>query len=287
MTRTRLFLAAFAGTLLLSTALAAPLAAQDEAVRCAGCKTEHFLIQHVAGPFTAATGVNLLPGGAGNKMAVTLFAEGKIDFAYTCKPHQKLAKKFGLDPAVTGTWVSTAIARDPIAVVANPDCGVTGLTVEQLSGIFTGRISNWSEVGGPDLRIVVAYMDEAVESGIVTVFKETTAGEDVPLHKMAKTLKAPDQLGTFVQTTSGGVTFLAMNSYLPEYGALLAVDGVAATHETVIAGSYPLSVTYHILHDSARPSAGKALLGFLATPEGTALIDEMMVALPQKDIVVQ
>lgn len=260
--------------------------AQAEPVRCAGCKTENYLIQHLAAPYQAAAGVEILPGGTGNKMAIQLFSEGKIDFAYTCKPHGKLAKKFKLDPATTANWVSTAIARDPIVVIANPACGVTGLSVDQLKSVFSGQVRNWKELGGADMGIVVVHLDPSVESGVVTVFKETTVGADAALSPLAKTLNAPAKLGEFTQNTPGAITFVGKNSYDAKYGTALSVNGISPEDANIINGSYPLTVTYHVVYDPTVSSEAAGFLGFCATQQGQDLINEVMVAVPQKNIVV-
>ena len=259
-------------------------AAQAGSVRCAGCKTEHFLVDHLKGPYAAATGNKLMPGSTGNKKAIKLLAAGKLDFAYTCKPHGKLAKKFQLDPGVTADWVTTAIARDPVVVVAHPDCGVSDLGREQLTAIFAGQVTNWSEVGGADLPIKVAYLDETVDSGAVTVFKEVTVGAKNPLTAEATTLGSPSQLGHFVGSETGSVTFMALNSYDPDYGNVLSVDQVTPGHDDILAGTYPLCVTYHVVHAAGNAAAAQSFLSYLATAEGTALIDEVMVAMPQTEV---
>ncbi|MBU8870156.1 MAG: substrate-binding domain-containing protein [Gemmatimonadales bacterium] len=258
---------------------------QADPVRCAGCKTEHFLIQHLAAPYEALSGVKLLPGGSGNKKAILLFVDGKINFAYTCKPHVKLAKKFKLDPAATANWVSTAIAKDPIVVVANSGCGITDLTLDQLKGIFSGSIQNWNEVGGADLPIIVAHLDDSVESGVVTVFKETTVGAKANLNPLAKKLKSPPQLGSFAKATAGATTFMGLNSYEDKFGTLVSINGANPDVANVVNGSYPLSVTYHVVYDPTQSSEAEGFLGFCATQQGQDLINEMMVAIPQKNVV--
>jgi phosphate transport system substrate-binding protein len=259
-------------------------AAHADTIRCAGCKTEHFLVDQLKAPYGAATGTKLLPGATGNKKAINLLAAGKLDFAYTCKPHGKLAKKFNLDPTVTADWVTTAIARDPIVVVANPGCGVTDLAHDQLTAIFAGAVTNWSEVGGADLPIRVAYLDETVDSGAVTVFKEVTVGAKMELAAGAVRLASPSQLGHFASREAGAVTFMALNSYEDDFGTVLSIDQVSPTRDDIVAGTYPLAVTYHVVHSSANAAAAEAFLGYLATAEGTALIDEVMVAVPQNTI---
>ena len=257
-----------------------------EPVRCAGCKTEYFLIQHLTEPYGVASGVELVPGPAGNKMAIQLFSEGKIHFAFTCKPHGKLAKKFKLDPAVTANWVTTAIAKDPIVVIVNPAAGVTDLSIDQLKGIFSGEVRNWSEVGGADLGIVVGHLDPSVESGVVTVFKEMTIGAKADLPTLASKMKSPNKLGPFVKKTRGAITFMAMNSVKKECTMMVSVDGVSPEVANVVNGSYPLAVTYHVVYDPTKNNEAEGFLGFCATQQGQDLISELMVAIPQKNIVV-
>ncbi len=62
------------------------------------------------------------------------------------------------------------IAYDALAVIVNPSNPVSKLTREQLEGIFTGKIVNWKQVGGPDMKIIV-YSRET-SSGTYEFFKE-------------------------------------------------------------------------------------------------------------------
>lgn len=276
---------------LLLTALTllvwAGAALADGPAKSAGCKTEHFLVTHLAGPFEAATGQKILPGPTGNKKAILLFADGKLDFAYTCKPHGKLAKKFQIDPAKTVNWQSTVIARDPIVVVAHPGTGITDLSMDQLKAVFGGQVANWSEVGGADVAVTTSYMDKTVDSGVVTVFKEVTVGKDGALDPNAKTLAGPSQLGNFTKSTAGAVTFMGLNSYEPAFGTIVSVNGVAPEKEFIVQGAYPLAVTYHVVYDKTVDGTAQAFLSFCGSAEGQALIDEIMVAIPPKDSAVQ
>lgn len=271
--------------LLSFTLFSISLALAGEPVKCAGCKTEFFLIDHLKAPCAATTGMNLLPGKSGNKKAVKLMAEGKIQFAFTCKPHQKLAKKFSLPSEKTADWVSTAIARDPIVVVANAQNGIENLTNDELQMIFTGQIKNWTELGGNDLPVQVAYLDDSVESGVVTVFKEKVLAAKEMLTPLAKKMPSPNQLGNFTNATPGTITFMGLNSYKNNYGQLLAVNSVLPEKDMIVQGAYPLAVTYHLVTHRG-DNAGSQFLHYLGTPAGVKAINEVMVAIPQQEIAV-
>ena len=275
--------------LALGALLLAPMLlniARAQPVRCAGCKTEYFLIQHLAAPYKAVSGVEILPGKSGNKVAIKLLAKGTINFAFTCHPHGKLAGKLDLDPAVTANWVSTAIAKDPIVVVAHPGCGVTDLSLEQLRRVFSGAVRNWSEVGGADRAITVGYLDESVASGVVTVFQETALGPVAEFPPQARKAPSPTRLGSFTKGTPGAVSFMGLNSYDERCGTLISIDGVSPETANVVNGSYPLSVTYYLAYDPTRSNEAEGFLAFCATGQGQDLINEIMVAIPQKNIVI-
>ncbi len=261
------------------------LAYAGDSVVCAGCKTEYYLIVKLTDVLNAQQAdYSYKPAKTGNKKAVELMVDGKIDFAFTCKDHWKLVKKFGLDKVKTSGWCTVSVAHDPIVVVTNPDCGLSNLTKQQLCDIFSGSVSNWKAVGGADKEIKVGYLDDSVESGVVTVFKETSVGADAKLTSNATLLKAPSNLGNFCNVTSGAIVFMGMNSYKQEYGRVMAIDGVSSEVANVVDGKYPLAVTYHIIYDKNKASAAEKLLDFMAGEEGTKLTNEMMVAIEQKEV---
>ncbi|GAB4341777.1 MAG: hypothetical protein Kow0089_16440 [Desulfobulbaceae bacterium] len=244
----------------------------------AGCKTEYFLVKELAGDFHAKSGVRMQVGGTGNKKAVELMREGKIDFAFTCKPIERLAKKLGLGEEVS-SWSSTPIAMDPIVVVASPEVGVENLTSGQLTGIFKGDITNWRDVGGADLPVMPAYMSESLESGVVLLFKEFTVGVKERLAPKAMIANGPSMLGNYTSVTPGAVTFMGLNSYREKYGKILAIDGVSPTRENIVAGRYGLAATYYLTTKPESPAAVQQFLDFTRSVEGRAAINRNFVSL--------
>ena len=126
----------------------------------------------------------------------------------------------------------------------------------------------------------------SVESGVVTVFKETTVGSKAELHRLAKKLKSPTELGKYAKSTRGAAVFMAMNAYDEQFGTVVSINGVSPDVANVVSGSYPLSVTYHVVYDPTQNSDAEGFLGFCATQQGQNLINEMMVAVPQKNVVI-
>jgi ABC-type phosphate transport system substrate-binding protein len=264
----------------VTTSASAEARADIETLSCAGCKTEYLLFSDLAKVSSKQKVVNLKPAKTGNKKAIELFKDGKVDFAFTCKSHWALAKKFKIDSKIADQWVSVAVARDPIIVIANKDSGVTGLSSDQVKGIFSGEITNWKDAGGNDLPIAAAYLKDTVESGVLTVFKETTVGKDGTLVPAAKELDLPTALGHFCSSKSGGVTFMALGSYKAEYGTAVEIDGIAPTVKNVVGNKYPIAVTYHVVYRKADADQTAALLDFMGTKEGLAVTNDRMVAIP-------
>jgi phosphate transport system substrate-binding protein len=247
-----------------------------EPLRTAGCKTEYHLIKALAD--AVAPAVTLEMGKTGNKKAMQLMGAGQLDLAFTCQPAAKLAA--GMDAALVADLETVTIARDPLALIAHPGSGVTGLTLAQVKEIAAGKVTRWSQVGGADIPIQLAWFDAAVESGVPIVFQELTTGENA-LCKPARTLASPEALGTFSANEAGALIVLNLNSVKPGFGTTLAIDGKAPDRAAVQAGTYPLLVTYHLLHFRRDAAKVKPFLDFVASPAGVAVIDKMMVSVPR------
>ncbi|PIE74515.1 MAG: hypothetical protein CSA18_04685 [Deltaproteobacteria bacterium] len=215
-----------------------------------GCKTEYYLIKDLLSAYDSQRKVQDSESKAlkiGNKKAVNLLLQKKIDFAFTCKPIQKLAKKLNLNEVEISTWESIPIAKDPIVIVSNTKNGVDNISKEQLADIFQRKIKNWKTLGGKKLKIRSFYLSPKVQSGILPLFEEFIGAK---LSKHSKTKNKPSALGELVSKIPGSITFMAFNSYREDYGKLLSIDGVKPSTKTILSGEYPLSTTYYLTIDS-------------------------------------
>jgi|GEM_PF-1097838 len=259
-------------------------------IKCAGCKTEYYVMKNVADKFQESTGGKMAPGKTGNKKAIALLADGKIDFAFCCQPHKKLANKFGVDSTTSENWTTTSIAKDPIVVIVNDEAGKDGLTIDEITKIFTGEVTNWKELGGADMAIKTAFLDSTVESGIVPLFKETTVGKDTPLLDSAKPLGSPSQLCHFANREPGAITFVGFGSYQEFAGdeekscEAVKVNDVQPSVATVVDGTYPLVATYYLIYDKNETSKIQPVLDFLASDEGMEAVSMEAVAIEQEEV---
>lgn len=251
--------------------------AAEKVLKSAGCKTEAFLLKDLAESYKKSSGQKLRVGNTGNKKAVELLVEGKIDFAFTCKPINALSKKLKLDQSVVGNWKSIPIAKDPIVIVANKKNGAENVTSSQLTEIFKGNVANWKEVGGNDTPIKTAYMNSELESGVVLLFKEFTVGSKGELDKSAMLGNGPSMLGNYTSITPGCVTFMAFNSYQEKYGDILAIDGVLPTRENIMNGKYKLAATYYLTVVEGENEQVTSFVDYVLSPSGQGAIEQNFI----------
>jgi phosphate transport system substrate-binding protein len=106
--------------------------------------------------------------GGGSGVGIAALIDGTTDIA-TSSRNMKMDEKLKLQEAGVG-YKEVIVAYDALAVVVNPNNSVKKLTREQLESIFTGKFTNWNQVGGSDMKII-AYSRES-SSGTYEFFKE-------------------------------------------------------------------------------------------------------------------
>lgn len=143
----------------------------------------------------------------------------------------------------------TKVALDGLAVVVNQKNPVNKLTLEQLARIFTGEISNWKELGGPDDRIVV--LSREVNSGTHVYFKEHVLRRGNPQGKeeftaSALLLSSSQAIADEIAQNPGAIGYYGMGYISAKQKPVLVARDAkseyeAPTIENVISGKYPIS----------------------------------------------
>ncbi|MGN1171968.1 MAG: phosphate ABC transporter substrate-binding protein [Lachnospiraceae bacterium] len=166
--------------------------------------------------------------------------------------------------------VENIVAIDGIAVVTDKDNTVTGLDKQQLIDIYTGKIKNWSEIGGADQAIVVIGREAG--SGTRGAFEEIL--EVVDGCTYASELDSTGAVMAKVASTPGAIGYVSLD-VVDDTVIALDLDGVAATAENIKAGKYFMSRPFVMATKgeiSEQSEAVQALFEYLASDEGKELI---------------
>ncbi|NEQ88004.1 MAG: PstS family phosphate ABC transporter substrate-binding protein [Moorea sp. SIO2I5] len=110
----------------------------------------------------------------GSETGIKMLLDGQISFALSSRPIKNSEFR---EAAVRGFQLKQLpVASDAIAIAVHPDLTIKGLTIGQLKDIYTGKITNWSQVGGPNLKIIPYSRPSG--SGTTGFFRKTILGED-------------------------------------------------------------------------------------------------------------
>lgn len=164
-------------------------------------------------------------------------------------------------------------AYDGIAVIVNPaNEAVKNITTEQLADIYSGKITNWKEVGGDDAEIFVVSREES--SGTRSAFEELIALEDAGgLTGAASVSEGNGPVQAAVAENANAIGYVSF-SFIDDTVKALTVNDVEPTAELAKAGEYPLSRPFiFVYYDDTVTDAGKAFLDFALTEDGQACVD--------------
>jgi phosphate transport system substrate-binding protein len=173
---------------------------------------------------------------------------------------------------------ATTIAIDGIAVIVNPGSGVTDLTLAQITDIFTGKITNWKDVGGADLAI--ACIGRESSSGTRDGFESVTGTADACV--LAQELTST---GAVIEAVRGSANAIGYASYSSADGqngiTVLSVNGVACSEATILDGTYTIQRPFNLVtkDGAALSDATQAFIDF-ATSENAADLIRSAGAVP-------
>ena len=180
-----------------------------------------------------------------------------------------------------GNYNVYQIGLDGIAIVVNPENGVSELTVEQLAELNAGETTIWRELGGADLAIVANGREAA--SGTRGAFEEIVkvGGEDiVDRCQYANEYNSTGALKQAVAGNPGAIGYVSLSS-VDDTVKAVTVEGVAPSEETVKDGSYKIQRPFIMITGKNADSVTKAFLEFVASEEGQQIIlDDGVVPTP-------
>lgn len=168
---------------------------------------------------------------------------------------------------------SITVALDGIAIIVNADSGVSNLSLQQISDIFTGKITNWSEIGGSDLEISCIGRESG--SGTRDGFESITGTKDSC--KLDQELTSTGAVITAVSSSKNAIGYASLSSVEGKTGVkTVTVDGVACSEATVLDGSYKIQRPFNFIvsEDAQLSPAAQAFIEFATSKDAAALIRE-------------
>jgi phosphate transport system substrate-binding protein len=215
------------------------------------------------------TEVNITVSESGSGNGAKSLINAACDVATMSRPMKNSEMQGAKDSGVLP--IEHIIAMDGIAIVVHPSNPVADLTVEQVCDIYTGKIKNWKDLGGPDQPIVVISRDSnsgTYESFMTLVLKQ---------QKIAGGVEYAGSNGAIRQrvlSTSGAIGYIGLA--FTEGVKALKVNGIEPTPETVLQKTYPISRPLY-MYSNGKPKEGTPLYDFIGlaqTPEGKKIIDD-------------
>ena len=199
------------------------------------------------------------PTGSGS--GITAAQEGRCDIGLASRALKDSEKESGLQ--------ETCLAYDGIAIVVHPDNKVDDLTLEQIADIYTGKITNWKEVGGDDAEIVLIGREAG--SGTRDGFESITGTKDACQYRQE--LTATGDVITTVSQNPAAIGYASLSAVKDSIKAL-SVDGVAPSEETVQDGSYAVQRPFMLItkKDTALAPVPQAFFDYITSPDVADII---------------
>ena len=254
-------------TFMALACLAGPAAAAQITVK--GSTTILPVAQAAAETFMEKTpGASISVQGGGSGIGISALLDGTTDIADSSRKikDEELAQAKAKGIEVYGTQ----IAIDGIAVIVNPRNKVAALTKAQILDIYTGKVSNWAQVGGPDQKIVVVSRDSA--SGTYDAF-DALALNKQKVRTDALISASNGAVAQTVAQTPGAVGYVGLG-FLSKKVKAVKVEGVACNKATVVAGTYPLTRPLIMYTNGAPKGLALDFIRFVQSPAGQKLVDE-------------
>ncbi len=241
--------------------------------------------------------VSIQVTGGGSGTGVASLLNGTTDLANSSRELKdselETAKQKGVTPIVY------EVALDGIALIVHPENKIDNLTIKQVSDIFNGKITNWKQLGGPEMTITLYGRENS--SGTYEFFKDHVLGKDesgkqVDYSPATQVLQGTAALGEAVARDVkgigyGGVGYFALRNDVKilhikkddESPAISPSENGKVNYESIWNGDYSISRYLYCFTNGEAQGELKNFMEFILSPEGQKLVESMeYIPLPPK-----
>ena len=200
--------------------------------------------------------------GGGSAAGITAAQSGTADIGMSSR---------ALKESEAGLW-SVEIAKDGLAVIVHPSNPVADLTLEQIRGVYAREILNWAELGGRDAKIHIITREEG--SGSRSAFEDLVMGKESEITPRAIVQASNGAVRQLVSDDPDAIGYISLG--LVEEGEkpvrALRLNGVAATLQNIVDGSYALSRPFLFVAKGEPAGPAKDFVDFVLSPEGRRIL---------------
>ena len=165
---------------------------------------------------------------------------------------------------------ATTVAYDGIALLVNPENKVKNISLEDVKNVYTGKITNWKQLGGEDAPIVVISREEG--SGTRDAFQEIVGYKSEELTKDATISDGSGAVKTTVAGNKNAIGFASFE-YIDNTVSALSVNDVEPTADNVKVGQYKISRPFLLVTKSDSVTEnGQKLIDYVLSPEGQQIV---------------
>ena len=218
-------------------------------------------------------------GGSGEGLKQV--SEGTVDIG-----NSDVAAEDKLDETAAKELVDHQVCVVTMAPIVNKDvaeAGVKSLTKEQLISIFTGKTTNWKDVGGPDEDIVLVTRPES--SGTRATFQKYALDGNEEASNTSMETDDSGVLLTNVKSTNGAIGYVALSYLTGDAGVeTVAIDDVEPTLENTYSGKYPVWTFEHMYTKGEPNEVTKAFLDYITGDEYGTQMEKLGYGVASKTV---
>ncbi|SNZ10868.1 phosphate ABC transporter substrate-binding protein, PhoT family [Terribacillus aidingensis] len=223
------------------------------------------------------TDADIQVNAGGSGAGLSQVQEGSIDIGNS---DVFAEEKEGID---ADALVDHQVAVVGMTAAINPEAGVDNLTKEQLIDVFTGEVTNWSEVGGNDMKITLVNRPDS--SGTRATFVKYGLEGATPAEGITE--DSSNTVKQIVGDTDGAIGYLALSYFDDDSIVKAKIDGVEATNETIGSGDFPIWAYQHSYTKGEAEGLAKEFLDYLLSDEVQSSIVPDQGYVPMTDMQVE
>jgi phosphate transport system substrate-binding protein len=212
--------------------------------------------------------INVSVSGGGSGEGIKAILDGTTDIASSSREikdsETALAKEKSLDV------VFSKIAMDCVVPVVHPENPLKNITTAQLKDIYTGKITNWKDVGGADKPVVVISRDTS--SGTYEVWNEKVLNKE----KVTPAAQLAASSGAIAQAVSKNkyaIGYIGIG-YLNKDLKAVSMEGIEASAETALSGKFPVSRALYMVTKGQPAGDSKLFIDYVLSAEGQKIVKE-------------